>query len=905
MYKIYSDSMLIHDQASPDKNIHLVDPVLSLQDNSAGKLEFTILPSNPGYNSITKLNSTIIVKKENKTIWSGRAIRENNDFFGRKNFTVEGALSYLNDTVQTTAVYTSTSLENFIRAIIDNHNAKVPPSRQIQIGIITVSDYNDSYEYETYMQSTWGVFNDICIDRLGGHTRIRYADGSDTPILDYLDDYPNTASQSIDFGKNLLDFTRGWDLSNLSTVIIPRGAMLEPTDESETDEYLTVESVNGGSIYVFNNQAYNTYGRIEKIVDFPDIDDPNTLLGAAELYVLYSQFDKMTMSVNAVDMHMFGVEDPESFNLLDEVRCVSKPHGLDRFFPITAIDIPIDRPQNVTYTMGSSAASSISSTVNDTEDLIFKKIKNLPSLTNTLKMAKTQAVNILDQRTTGYVTITETDSNSEALIISQDKDWQNSDKRWVFNMNGLGYTKDGGQTYDIAMTMDGTIVADFVKTGLLEDGVGNNYWNLSTGEFKLSSAAVSGAIDIGGKNYLDGTLDYVSWSKKGNWSFSGENAICAAKSSVTNWNDRIMSPFKKLKYSELRGCKATLSFEGISGDVWGEKTDTNQIVVTFGLFDANNVRVAHYNRTFTLGTAWKRNKVTVNMTDRSFTYEPGYSGNLANLYLVIQVYNQSKHKIQLRRFKLERGIVSTGWEMSEQDQRSYAESVAKAEVEALNDSLNQEKIFNKLTNNGTVQAIVRDSSGKLYINGEYIKAKTLSGDTIFGGIIIDKNGNNKWNLNTGEFVTKNIEATNAKIDGTFSSTSSTIHGATKAHIDINNGEIRLKADGARNTALIYPAGDAKVNPKTNLNIETSNLLYLTAKQIYSKKYMGNSASSDTEGYAVTGLFTIPVMSGLRKNGSSVSAVWAELFIKFTNGLCTGVDYSNGYTTKPSFRKRLF
>lgn len=883
MYKIYSDSTLIHDQASPDKNIHLVDPFLSLQDNSAGKLEFTILPSNPGYDSITKLTSTIIVKKENKTIWSGRAIRENNDFFGRKNFTVEGALSYLNDTVQTTAVYTHTSLENFIRAIIDNHNAKVPPSRQIQIGIITVRDYNDSYEYETYMQSTWDVFNDTCIDRLGGHTRIRYADGSDTPILDYLDDYPNTASQSIDFGKNLLDFTRGWDLSNLSTVIIPRGAMLEPTDESEMDEYLTVESVNGGSIYVFNHQAYDTYGRIEKIVDFPDIDDPNTLLGAAELYVLYSQFDKMTMSVNAVDMHMFGVEDPESFNLLDEVRCVSKPHGLDRFFPITAIDIPIDRPQNVTYTMGSSAASSISSTVNATEDLIFKKIKNLPSLTNTLKMAKTQAASILDQRTTGYVTITETDSNSEALIISQDKDWQNSDKRWIFNMNGLGYTEDGGQTYDIAMTMDGTIVADFIKTGILEDGAGKNYWNLSTGEFSLRQN-----IDIGSRNYLDGTGNWSGWTKKGRWTFSNELAICDAKSSVSDWNDRIMSPIKNLKYSSIRGYYVTFSFEGIyentssSEDSWGDKSDTNQVVVSFGLVNESNQRFAHFNRTFAFTEALTRYITTVYMGDDSFKADYGMSGVKKDAYLVVQIYNQSVHKIKIRKVQLERGKQVTDWRYSQNDVASDAQLKADSALEKayskdkeLDDSLNQAGIFDRLfpeINGSRPHGLVLQN-GKVYINASYIKSGTLDGKYIKAGVISDNltNPNNIWDLTKGTFTTKN-----ATVSGTISCGDS-------YKMSLENGQLIGSYNNKQYgfidaSASIWSSSRGKWF--RGMTYQASEAIKIVTPKIY---VVASNDIRNNGDEAFTGTVRI---NGLMTNYDTIRA--ANLELVFVNGLFIGV-----------------
>ena len=1131
MYKIYSNSTLIHDQASPDKDIRLVDPVLSLQDNAAGKLEFIILPSNPGYDSINRMNSTIIVKKENKTIWTGRVIQETNDFFQRKRFVVEGALSFLNDIVQPTHVYTRTSLSNFIRAVIDNHNAKVPLSRQIQVGIITVSDYDESYLYETYFRSTWEELNDQCINRLGGHIRIRYNDNSETPILDYLEDYPNTASQSIDFGKNLLDFTRGWDLSDLSTVIIPRGAMLEPTDESENDEYLTVESVNGGSIYVVNQQAYNTYGRIEKTVDFPEIEDPITLLDVAELYVLFNQFDKMTMSVNAVDMHRFGVSNPESFNLLDEVRCVSNPHGLDRFFPITAIDLPLDRPQNVTYTMGSVAASTISSVVSDTGDLIFKRIKNLPSLTNTLKLAKTQAAAILNQRTTGYVTITEVDDNSEALIISQTKDWRNSNKRWIFNMNGLGYTKDGGQTYDIAMTMDGTIVADFVKTGLLEDGVGNNYWNLSTGEFSLSATTKIGSttvndlisenqrmasavlsinndisdiqnqldgnittwfysvdpttsnvpasswntnalkeahlgdlyynttkgycwrwmkngntyswqritdtdvtkaladaaaaqdtadhkrrvfvatpippydvgdlwvqgtsgdlmrcktaksangtysasdwvkatkytddsavsaldarlnqqevfnrltkngalhgifmenndlyinatylktgiitdnkgknywdldrgefslqqnIDIGGRNYINGTYKWTGWGKKGGWSFSGINAICASKAtqSTSNWNDRLRSPLKKLKYSELRGYKCTLSFEATAGGAstfsWGTKSVTNQFVVVFTLFDASNVAIAHYDKTFTFNYGWKKYKTTFTFTDTLFKYYEGKTGVKQDMYLGLSVYNRSPHTVSLRRVKLEKGSQATDWCISWDDTKDDA----KAKADAALDTLTQYQVMKRLTNNFSAKGIWLKNN-KLYMNASYITA----------GVITDSTSKNSWNLDKGIFKTKEASITDATITNAAvknsTVTNSTVTGSFTCGSD-NNFKMVLNKNG-RLTAYRKnkPVGYIDASADGSLLPHDSDVTFATGMEINGGGFLGLSANKI--GVAPAGndwcqfsqAFTGRIE--LKNVVYTPSAGKYETIVMwFENGLFIGVDTNSGGCAK--------
>lgn len=67
------------------------------------------------------------------------------------------------------------------------------------------------------------------------------------------------------------------------------------------------------------------------------------------------------------------------------------------------------------------------------------------------------------------------------------------------------------------------------------------------------------------------------------------------------------------------------------------------------------------------------------------------------------------------------------------------ETIAKEKVNEYDKALNQTKVFDKLTNNGTVQGIFMQD-GQLYINAAYIVA----------GILKDAAGLNEWNLKTGD-----------------------------------------------------------------------------------------------------------------------------------------------------------
>lgn len=91
------------------------------------------------------------------------------------------------------------------------------------------------------------------------------------------------------------------------------------------------------------------------------------------------------------------------------------------------------------------------------------------------------------------------------------------------------------------------------------------------------------------------------------------------------------------------------------------------------------------------------------------------------------------------------------------------DSIAQSKVDVLDDDLDQNGVFNRLTNGGQTQGIYL-KNGRVYINGDYIQAGTISGDHIKGGTIegaVYRYGNDtEYTKITGEkfFVTNGIRA---------------------------------------------------------------------------------------------------------------------------------------------------
>lgn len=508
MYEVYSDGTCIHSDVTPLTNCKLISPKLVLQDNTAGTFTAILPQQNIGCGHVHRLTSEISILRDGREIWSGRIIDEQVDFWNRRHLTCEGELGYLNDTTQPPEEYHDYTVRQFLEVLIAEHNRKVAAEKRFTVGIVTVHDTNDSIHRYTNSESTFKCISDKLVDRLGGHVRVRKVDG--VRYLDYLAEYPNTSTQEVRFGENLLDFAKDFDMLSLATVIMPRGNRLEESPIEALEAYLTVESVNGGSIYVTSEEAISKWGWIEQVVDWEDVSQPANLLRKAKEYLQDVQFEQMVLEVNAFDLH-YMTKTTESIELLDLVRCVSSPHGMDRYFPVTKIEIPLDEPDNMLYTFGDVIPSSLTGNSKKINSKIIKKIDEMPSKSNILKSAKENAEAIINMATNGFITITKTDKGADELYISDTLDYKRANRYWRWNLNGLGYFKKGAGV-KVAITMDGAIVADFITTGtmsadriragILTDQKGNTTWNLNTGVLTMKK----GSITLGTAEFQGGAF---------------------------------------------------------------------------------------------------------------------------------------------------------------------------------------------------------------------------------------------------------------------------------------------------------------------------------------------------------------------------------------------------------------
>ena len=495
MYRVYCNDSPLYDLR--DEDLVLISPTVKIGENTAGSFEFSILPKHPHYEEVNELTSVITAYDGDEEIFCGRVVEITKDLYNRKKVICEGELAYFNDSIQRPAKYQGLTVRGYLETLVNIHNQQVKNQgidKTFKVGAVTVQDKNDYIYKYTNWESTLEAIKTDLLKTYGGYLRIRKENG--VRYLDYLADYPNTNTQVIEFGSNLLDFTHDMVASDIVTAVIPLGARLEDVTEVEgLDAYLTIKDVNGGVDYVYSQDAVKSYGWIFKTVKWDDVHVADNLLRKGKEYLSDIQFAQITLTVSAVDLHMLHV-DMERIKVLDEIRVTSSPNGLDRFFPVSEMTIYLDKPSNNKLTLGTSySKNSLSTKTESNMTSIKNKIDSLPNKSEILEEARENASQLIHSATNGHVVTT-----ADEQLIMDTADKKTARKLWRWNLNGLGYSKTGyNGTYDTAITMDGQIVGERLVGGSVTAD------KLSVSYKSSVEKQISDAIDDS-NDYTDGQL---------------------------------------------------------------------------------------------------------------------------------------------------------------------------------------------------------------------------------------------------------------------------------------------------------------------------------------------------------------------------------------------------------------
>lgn len=225
-YRVYADDVCIHDSNTPEADFKVLTSTLSLEDSKAGSFDFSLSRNNPGYDSIDRLTTDITVYQNGIEIWAGRVLQEDISIDKVRSLYCEGELSFLNDTCQPQREYKEYTPDDIMDALLDVHNNRVDTRRKFYWDRSNSPFPNEQINFTTQYESTLDVVYRL-MGAYGAHVHIekRVENGVKNRYLVFTNDatYENNLTQTIQFGKNLVDYTGSYDLSQIATVLVPLG----------------------------------------------------------------------------------------------------------------------------------------------------------------------------------------------------------------------------------------------------------------------------------------------------------------------------------------------------------------------------------------------------------------------------------------------------------------------------------------------------------------------------------------------------------------------------------------------------------------------------------------------------------------------------------------------------------
>lgn len=341
---------IVHYPSSRNDDPHLQGISLKESLSTFSTLDFTIFINNPGYNNLTEFKTKVkVTNLKDKTVrFIGRvySIKESMNESGlvSKQVNCEGAMAYLNDTLQRYNTYTATKASDMLNKILTFHNNHVESDKRIYVGRVDVTSQN-GFTHTCDFKNTYNELLEIRND-YGGELDVRL--GNDGKL--YMDWILTPAPNAVEvmLGVNMKNMIIDKDMSQMGTRIVPLGA-----------NNLTISSVNSGKDYIEDTNARNIYGIIEFPVSYSDIDDAKTLFKtASKEYKKYTQ-PGYQLSVTALDLAHITGRDVETFTKGTLLHIVNPLFGVDDIYQITDLSMNLETYYAPTLTISNSAFSYI------------------------------------------------------------------------------------------------------------------------------------------------------------------------------------------------------------------------------------------------------------------------------------------------------------------------------------------------------------------------------------------------------------------------------------------------------------------------------------------------------------------------------------------------------------------
>jgi len=347
MIQVFADESLVYDSRLDTYSLLGLTATAGL--NVGGTAKIIMPPTHPAYNGFSSYKTVVRIQRDGELIFRGRALYPTDDSFNRRTITCEGERCFLRDGVMRPYVYQDSPAAIFTDAI-KLYNSQVDTFKQFVVGTITVTDPNNYIRLENESAEQISDVIDKLVERCGGYI-VFTTNTEGQRVINWYEELGYRSNQVIEFGENLLDFSRTGSNPDLATVIIPYGAQDEVTGQR-----VTIESVNDGQDFIQDYDAVALRGVIAKPVYWDDITLPENLLAKAQQYLANSKMMLTSLEVTAVDLNYLD-KNIDSLRVGDTVTVRSRPHGVDDTFQLSERTYDLLNPAKDTVVLGKEVAT--------------------------------------------------------------------------------------------------------------------------------------------------------------------------------------------------------------------------------------------------------------------------------------------------------------------------------------------------------------------------------------------------------------------------------------------------------------------------------------------------------------------------------------------------------------------
>lgn len=242
----YDDDYLFDPYTGDDSTIS--DASISAEVNASAYFDFTIPSTHHLYNTIEERAGIVKVYSDSKLLFMGEITEIEEDFYGTKSVSCVDPRDHLNDvmvrpysTIDGEQQYVApSSVDGYFQWLIDQYNkGAMNPKFRFDVGVnqgAYLDKNNYIYRSSEDFPTVGAEIEDQILDALGGYLTLTYPNG--VPTLNLYADVHEANTQIIDFGINLVDFTKTTGTDSQYTAVRPEGGTPDK-EESDSDNLIS------------------------------------------------------------------------------------------------------------------------------------------------------------------------------------------------------------------------------------------------------------------------------------------------------------------------------------------------------------------------------------------------------------------------------------------------------------------------------------------------------------------------------------------------------------------------------------------------------------------------------------------------------------------------------------------